>query len=44
MMYLMIYSSEIIIKRFGGGTGRHVGLKIPWPERAVRVRFPSEAQ
>ena len=23
-----------------GGTGRHEGLKIPWPETAVRVRFP----
>ncbi len=23
-----------------GGTGRHAGLKILWPEMAVRVRFP----
>ena len=29
--------------RLGGGIGRHAGLKIPWPEMAVRVRFPSEA-
>ena len=28
---------------FGGGIGRHAGLKIPWPAMAVRVRFPSEA-
>ncbi len=24
----------------GGGIGRHEGLKIPWPVRAVRVRAP----
>ena len=24
--------------------GRHEGLKIPWPETAVRVRFPPEAR
>ena len=29
---------------FGGGIGRHAGLKIPWAEMSVRVRFPSEAQ
>ena len=25
----------------GGGIGRHAGLKIPWAEMPVRVRFPS---
>ena len=30
--------------RFGGGIGRHAGLKIPWAAMPVRVRFPSEAQ
>ena len=25
----------------GGGTGRRAGLKILWPEKAVRVQFPS---
>ena len=29
--------------RFGGGIGRHAGLKIPWAAMPVRVRFPSEA-
>ena len=29
--------------RFGGGIGRHAGLKIPWTEMSVRVRFPSGA-
>ena len=27
----------------GGGIGRHAGLKIPWTEMSVRVRFPSGA-
>ena len=27
---------------FGGES--HSGTKIPWPEKAVRVRFPPEAQ
>ncbi len=27
----------------GGGIGRHAGLKIPWAEMPVRVRFPSRA-
>ena len=27
-----------------GGIGRHEGLKIPWPEMAVRVRVPLAAQ
>ena len=31
------------IIRFGGGIGRHEGLKIPWAAMPVRVRFPSEA-
>ena len=26
-----------------GGIGRHEGLKIPWPEMAVRVRVPFAA-
>ncbi len=26
--------------RRDGETGRHAGLKILWPETAVRVRFP----
>ena len=30
--------------RFGGGIGRHAGLKIPWAAMPVRVRFPSEAR
>lgn len=30
--------------RFGGGIGRHVGLKIPWAAMPVRVQVPSEAQ
>ena len=29
---------------FGGGIGRHAGLKILWAAMSVRVRFPSEAQ
>ena len=32
------------MKRPGGGTGRHAGLKILSPETAVRVRFPPRAQ
>lgn len=28
----------------GGGIGRHAGLKIPWTEMSVRVRFPSGAR
>ena len=30
--------------RSGGGIGRHAGLKIPWTEMSVRVRFPSGAR
>ena len=30
--------------RFGGGIGRHTGLKIPWAAMPVRVRFPSGAR
>ena len=28
---------------FGGGIGRHEGLKIPWAAMPVRVQVPSEA-
>ena len=28
----------------GGGSGRHAGLKILWPERAVRVQVPPRVQ
>ena len=42
-----IRNSEIFVSlhpdRFGGGIGRHAGLKIPWAAMPVRVRFPSEA-
>ena len=31
-------------KRLGSEIGRHEGLKIPWTEMSVRVRFPPEAQ
>ena len=30
-------------QRRNGGIGRHEGLKIPWPEMAVRVRVPLAA-
>ena len=32
------------LRSFGGGIGRHAGLKILWTAMSVRVRFPSEAQ
>ena len=37
----IIYLCTLV--RFGGGIGRHAGLKIPWAAMPVRVRFPSRA-
>ena len=41
------FKSRLPLKNTGrrnGGIGRHEGLKIPWPEMAVRVRVPLAAQ